>query len=82
MPGKVYNRFKVLLAEKEIKDNKKISYEEIKVSTGIAASTLSAWATNSVKRYDADTIVAMCDYFECDVANLIVYEKGRSESHQ
>jgi DNA-binding Xre family transcriptional regulator len=75
MPGKVYNRFKILLAEKEIRDNKKISYQEIKEVTGIAASTISAWATNNVTRYDGDTIAAFCDFLECDVADLIVYKK-------
>ena len=74
MAGRVYNRFKVLLAEMEIKEDKKISYEEIKVETGIAASTISAWATNRVKRYDADTIAALCDYLDCEVGDLIVYE--------
>ena len=75
MPGKVYNKFKILLAQKEINENRRIAYEEIKNATGIAASTLSGWATNSVKRYDADTIAALCEYLDCGVGDLIVYER-------
>ena len=74
MPGRVYNRFKILLAEKQTRENRKISYEEIKNATGIATSTLSAWATNTVKGYSADTIAALCDYLSCELNELIVYE--------
>ena len=75
MAGKVYNRFKILLAEKEIAEGRKIPYDEIKEVTGIASSTLSAWATNSVRRYDADTIAALCDFLQCELGNLLVYER-------
>jgi transcriptional regulator with XRE-family HTH domain len=77
MTGRVYNRFKVLLAEMENRESRRISYEEIKDKTGVAASTLSKWATNTVRRYDADTIAALCDFLgEDDVGKLIVYDKG------
>lgn len=75
MMGRVHNRFKILLAEKEIKEDRRISYDEIRENTGIAGSTLSAWATNTVKRYDADTISSLCDFFNCGVGDLIVYER-------
>jgi putative transcriptional regulator len=75
MTGKVYNRFKILLAEKEIQEGRKILYDEINQATGIAASTLSAWATNNVKRYDKATIADLCDFLNCDVGDLIVYER-------
>ena len=71
--SRVYNRFKILLAEKETKESRKISYKEIRENTGIAGSTISAWATNTVKRYDADTIAALCDLFNCGVGDLIIY---------
>jgi putative transcriptional regulator len=75
MPGRVFNRFKILLAEKQTAENRKIPYEEITDITGIAGSTLSAWATNTVKRYDAETISALCDFLNCDVKDLIIYER-------
>ena len=75
MSGKVYTRFKILLAEKEIKEGRRISYDEIKDATGIATSTLSGWATNSIKRYDADTIAGICDYLDCELGDLLVYKR-------
>ena len=75
MHGRVYNKFKILLAQKEIDEGRRISYEEIKEATGIASSTLSAWATNSVKRYDADTIAALCEFLDCEVGDLLIYDR-------
>jgi putative transcriptional regulator len=72
---KIFNRFKILLAQKEFETGKKIPYSEIKNATGIASSTLSAWATNEIKRYHEDTIAALCEYFGCEVGDLIVYKR-------
>jgi putative transcriptional regulator len=79
MSGKVYNRFKILLAEKEIKENRRIPYDEIKEKTGIAASSISAWATNNITRFDADTIAEWCQFFDCGVGDLIVYQGNSNE---
>ena len=75
MPGKVYNRFKILLAQKEIEVGRRISYKDIKNATGIASSTLSSWANNKTERYDKETIAALCDYFNCEVGDLIAYDR-------
>lgn len=77
MPGRVYNRFRILLAEKQTEENRNISYDEVKEKTGVAKSTISAWATNKVKRYDAGTIKEFCDFLNCDVGDLIVYQRER-----
>ena len=75
MTGQVLNRFRILLAEKEYRDRQKYSYVEIQTRTGIAVSTLSNWATNKTKRYDAVTIAALCEFLDCsdtiELANKI-----------
>jgi putative transcriptional regulator len=81
MTGKVYNQFKILLAQKEIKESRRIPYEEIKLKTGMAMSTISAWSTNTITRYDANTIASLCEYFNCDVGELIVYESSNTRSN-
>jgi putative transcriptional regulator len=68
----VLNRYKLLLAEKQLREGRKIGYEEIRRETGISTSTLSAWATNSVRGYRVETIDALCQYFSCEVKDLIV----------
>lgn len=80
LPGKIYNRFKILLAEKELDAPNRISYQdirdEIKQRTGvnIASSTLSKWANNEIERYDAVTLIIFCDYFQCKIGELLEYK--------
>lgn len=77
--GRIYTRFKVLLAEKEIRDGRSYTYSYIKSKTGVAASTLSAYAQNkqSVKAYKKSTMARLCEFLDCEVGDLIVYERKR-----
>jgi putative transcriptional regulator len=71
--GKVQNRFKILLAEKETKEGGRIPYSVIQKSTGIAVSTISALANHKVSLYDKDTLAALCYFFNCAVGDLLEY---------
>ena len=75
MTGKITNRFRILVAEKATREKHSIAINDVQRETGIAWSTLNAWANNQVTRYDAPVIRALCDYFACEVGDLIVYEK-------
>ncbi|MGV8027085.1 MAG: helix-turn-helix domain-containing protein [Anaerolineaceae bacterium] len=48
---------------------------DVQRETGIAWSTLNSWANNQVTRYDAPVIKALCEYFDCQVGDLLVFEK-------
>lgn len=75
MPGKIINHFRILLAQKATKLQKNIALLDVQRETGIAWSTLNAWANNQVTRYDASVIQALCEYFNCQVGDLLVFEK-------
>jgi putative transcriptional regulator len=75
MTGKITNRFRILLAEKATIEQHNIAINDVQRETGIAWSTLNSWANNLVTRYDAPVIQALCDYFDCQVGDLLVYEK-------
>jgi len=75
MTGKIANRFRMLLAEKATREQHSIAINDVQRETGIAWSTLNSWANNQVTRYDAPVIRALCDYFNCQVGDLLVYEK-------
>lgn len=70
----VVNRFGVLLAEKARKEKRRISIAEVSRDTGIGQRTLLQWAHDSITRYDAAVIEALCRYFNCEVGDLIQYE--------
>jgi putative transcriptional regulator len=73
--NKIVNRFRILLAQKATKAQQNIALMDVQRGTGIAWSTLNAWANNQVTRYDAPVIQALCDYLECQVGDLIVLER-------
>jgi putative transcriptional regulator len=74
MPGRLYNRLRVLLAQKAEFEKRNISLKEVQRETGIAWTTLQSWANNDVTRYDAPIIIKLCDYLDCGLKDLIVYE--------
>ncbi len=75
MAGRIANRFRMLLAQKATKEQHNIAINDVQRETGIAWSTLNAWANNQVTRYDAPVIQALCAYFDCQVGDLLVFEK-------
>lgn len=70
----VNNRFGILLAEKSMIERRRIPISEVAEKTGITWKTLQQWANNTVTRYDASVINALCRYFSCQVGDLLVYE--------
>lgn len=77
MPGKITNRFRILLAQKATIEQHGIAINDVQRETGVAWSTLNAWANNQVTRYDAPVIQALCEYFNCQVGDLLVFERDK-----
>jgi len=69
----VNNRFGILLAEKRVSERRNIALSEVERQTGIPRKTLYAWQNNTVTRYDAGIINALCAYFGCDPGDLFHY---------
>ena len=68
----INNRFGVLLAEKSAKEKHRIPLTEVAEQTGITWKTLQAWANNTVTRYDAPVIDALCTFMQCTPGDLII----------
>ena len=69
----IRNRFKILLAQKEVRDGRDYTYIDINEATGIAPNTISNYAKNRVTRFDSVTLMKLCDFLECDLADLLIY---------
>ncbi len=69
----ITNRVKVLLAEKEIRENRRITYRTMASETGLSTTTIVAYVNQRIVRYDASVLVALCKYFECQPGDLLVY---------
>lgn len=79
--AKVRNRFKILLAQKEARDNRSYTYEDIYQETGISPTTITNYAKGRVARFDSSTLTALCDWLECDLADLLVYPQEMSQQN-
>lgn len=75
----IRNRFKILLAQKEAVEERKYTYEDIRQATGISPTTLSNYAQGTVTRFDEPTLVALCKFFGCELAELIEYPPDQSQ---
>jgi len=82
MASKIRNRFMTLLNEKGARESRRVTYKDVKEATGIDQSTLSDWARNTIRRYDADKIAALCEFFGCGVGDLLEYVPAAPETKE
>ena len=69
----IRNKFRILLAQKEVRDGRRYTYDDITTATGISRQTIASYATGSVSRYDGKTLKAFCDFFDCELSELLEY---------
>ena len=68
-------RIRELMAEKSRIEKKKYTYQTVQETTGISPNTLSTLATGKAKMVGHSTIERLLDFFECEVADLLVYKE-------
>ena len=71
----IKNRVKILIAEKEIKENRKLTMRTIAQEAGVSTNSLVAYTNQEVVRFDAVVLEAFCKYFNCGVGDILFYEK-------
>jgi putative transcriptional regulator len=69
----IQNRLKVLIAEKEIRENRKLSYRTIADETGISLSIISSYVSQKVNRFDGQTLEKLCRYFVVQPGDLLIF---------
>jgi putative transcriptional regulator len=71
----IKNRLKILIAEKEIKENRKLTLRTISQEIGISTNSLVAYTNQNVVRFDASVLEAFCQYFNCEIGEILFFEK-------
>lgn len=69
----IQNRLKILLAQKELRENRKLTYRSVARETGLAIDTITAYMTQRVNRFDKSTLETLCKYLDCNVGDLLNY---------
>lgn len=75
-------RLKELIAIKERKQGEKITYRTINSATGINMNTLTAMSNNKMDMVGLSTIDRLCDFFECEIGDLLIRVKDLSHERQ
>lgn len=68
---RLHNRFLYLLTEKERKEGRRILQKEIAEAVGVPNHTIGRWIRDEVERYERELMERICDYFQCDIADLL-----------
>lgn len=64
------NRFRLLLAEKETREGRSISFREVGREADVAMSTIMGLTSGTMRAISAENIVALCSFLECNVGDL------------
>lgn len=72
--GKLRNRFLTLLLEKEVREQRRISRQELIAATGVALTTIIRWEKNEIVKFDSSVVEVFCDYLDCDLSDLLYLE--------
>lgn len=73
----VKNRLVALIGEKQAKTNKPVSQADVANAVGLSRQAIHKWTRNEIKTYPADTLDKLCQFFDCQVGDILVYEAER-----
>ncbi len=77
----VRNNLRVLMAKKKQEEGaRSASFRVVSEATGVSTNTLSKWASGKVKHYSGETIVALCEFFDCGISDLLYLTHEQSKA--
>jgi len=76
------NRLAELMAEHSRKRGRRLTQAELSKETGISQATISSYVTNSVTRYDSDTVSRFLQFFDVGIDEFFVVEEAPQEDEQ
>lgn len=65
--------FTRLLRLKEAAEDKRWTYEKIADATGLSKTTIGSYSHGRATRFEESTLIALCRFFGCELAELIQY---------
>lgn len=70
----IYCKLKQLIAEKEFREKRKITYKVIQEETGLSSTTIAKLLSyKGVQRIDGSTLDRLCEFFGCQVGDILIY---------
>lgn len=72
MDAKIHCKLSTLMGAK------RVTIQEVHNSTGLSRNTISNLYYDRATRVDYETVSRLCDYFQCEVEDLLICEKKQS----
>lgn len=69
----VQNRLKGLIADKELRERRKITYRDVAREADIPLSVLASYGSQKARRFDSGTLEKLCEYFGVGIGDILVY---------
>ena len=66
---------KIILTLEEVLQAKGVSKYRLIRACNLQQTQLNAYCRNKVKRVDLDVLTRICDYLECDLSDIIKYQR-------
>jgi putative transcriptional regulator len=66
-----------LVALKAARENRKLTLRTVAQETGISRYTIYALAADELKDFPGDVLVKLCEYFECELSDLLRIEESQ-----
>jgi len=76
------NRLLVLIQERERAINRRIKLKDLALFVGVTNHTITSWIRNDVRKYEAHIIEGLCDYFDCEVHDLLYFERAAADTEE
>lgn len=73
---KITSKFKVLLAEKEVRERRSFTLRDVAKETGVSIYTITGFANNTLKEIPTDALMALCKFLDCTTGDLLEYDPG------
>jgi putative transcriptional regulator len=74
----IRSHMRMLLAAKSQREGRTISLRELQRDTEVPISTVMGMANNTIKRVPLEELNALCEYFDCDIGDLLKREEAES----
>jgi putative transcriptional regulator len=74
----IRSHMRMLLAARSQREGRTISLREVQRDTEVPMSTVMGMANNTIKRVPLEELNALCEYFDCDIGDLLKREEAES----
>lgn len=70
-PAVKHSTVKIRCRLQELLDEREMTRSALSVQTGLTSAAIRGLCENTAKRYDVDTLAALCEFFNCEITDLL-----------